>query len=352
MLNEGAVVPDSDVDKVLKVLDGVELKGGVNTADEQILDNIKYAVRQGITQVRPQPPNFDRVALVGGGPSLNDPQVFQELRDLVWSGAKLVTMNGAYHWCMERNLQPRTQIVVDARDSNARFVNPPVPDCRYVLASQCHSAVWDAVKDRPGVFIFHIAPGDKDDQIKPFLDGYYRKQWYGIGGATTVATRAISVLRTLGYLRFDLFGVDSCWMDGWRLRKGGNYYRHGGTGEIKEYPNVEAATADAEILANDYGDSGWRPVIYRSHHAYDQPENNRDGRRKVTVGPSDRPDLERTFRCAPWHMKQAEDFLQLIRINGDNFLLTAHGDGMIAHLLRSGADAVIRETEEQGSPSE
>lgn len=308
MLNEGAVVTKEEEAKVLKVLDGVQLEGEINTHKDILLENIKSSVRRGVMQVRPQSPNMDRVAIVGGGPSLNDPQVQRELRDLIWSGAKLVTVNGAYHWCIERNLQPRTQIIMDAQEHNARFVDPPVPECRYVIASQCHPKVWDALTGRPGVFIFHGAE-DSGSPIKEFLDAYYRKQWYGVGGATTVVTRAIAVLRMLGYLRFDLFGVDSCWMDG-------------------------------------------------KHHAYDQPENNRDRRKRVTVEPPGHPELGKTFICSPWHMKQAEDFLQVIRINGDNFLLTAHGDGMIAHLLRSGADAVIREQEdsagipEQDAPSE
>lgn len=296
MINEGAIIPKEDEARVMKVLEGVDLQGEVNTKEATLLENIKYAVRQGATQVRPQNPNMDRVALVGGGPSLNDPEVQRTLKDLVWRGAKLVTVNGAYNWCIERNLQPRTQVIMDAQAHNARFVEYAVPDCRYLISSQCHPSVWDTVKGRTGVFIFHGA--EESGPIKEFLDGFYRGQWYGIGGGTTVVSRAISMLRTLGYLRFDLFGVDSCWMDG-------------------------------------------------KHHAYDQPENNRDKRGKVTVSPPDHPELEREFRCAPWHMKQAEDFLQMIRVNGDNFLLTAHGDGMIAHLLRSGADAVIREQDAQ-----
>lgn len=299
MINDSSIIPKEDESKVMKVLDGVELVGKVNTEDDALLRNVQYAVRQGATQVRPQNPNMDRVALVGGGPSLGDPDIQRKLRDLVWSGAKLVTVNGAYNWCIERNLQPRTQVVMDAQPHNARFVEFPVPDCRYLIGSQCHPSVWDTVKNRPGVFIFHGAEAD-GNPIRVFLDEFYRKQWFGVGGGTTVVSRAISMLRTLGYLRFDLFGVDSCWMDG-------------------------------------------------KHHAYDQPENNRDKRRRVTVSPPDHPELGRDFWCAPWHMKQAEDFLQMIRVNGDNFLIHAHGDGMIAHLLRSGADAVIRE---QDSPSD
>lgn len=92
MLNEGLAVPEDEEAKVLKVLEGVELVGKINTEDTLIVDNIKYSARQGHVQVRTQPPNMDQVALVGGGPSLKDPEVQRELRDLIWSGAKLVTV--------------------------------------------------------------------------------------------------------------------------------------------------------------------------------------------------------------------------------------------------------------------
>lgn len=290
MLNEGATVAD----EILQVMEGVDLQGKVNVEDEQLLENIKSAVRRGHTQIRPDPPKADRIALVGGGPSLNNPKVFDELRQLIFEGAFLVTLNGAYHWALERNLRPQTQIVMDARSHNARFVNPYVPRCRYVLASQCHPSTWDAVEGRSDVWIFHAAAG-KDSATKAFLDQFYMGKWWGAGGGTTVATRAISLLRTLGYLRFDLFGIDSCW-----------------------------------------GPDG-------SHHAYTQIENDGEKRFKTSISPVDRPDLSKTFVCSPWHMKQVEDFLQVIRVNGDHFLLSVHGDGMIAHLIKSGADAVITE---------
>lgn len=284
MLNEGAAVADDR----LKVLSGIELHGSVNTEDDVLLANIRASIRRGHPQVQRFAPNRERVVLVGGGPSLD--ATFDELRQLVFEGAKLVTVNGAYHWCLERNLQPKMQIVMDARQTNARFVSPAVPQCRYMLASQCHPALWDAVAGRDHVHIFHAAAGD-DDAVKAELDRYYHKQWYGIGGGTTVATRALSLLRTLGFLRFDLFGVDSCWMGS-------------------------------------------------THHAYDQPENARDRRLSFKVEPEGRPDLARVFVCAPWHVKQAEDFVQEIRVNGDHFLINVHGDGLLSYIVQSGAESI------------
>jgi hypothetical protein len=283
MINETAAIAEDR----LRVIDGITLNGSVNVTDDCLLENVRRAIRRPYPQVRPQPITSDRIALVGGGPSLKDTE--RELVDLVQSGAKLVTMNGAYQWCLERNLFPKTQIVMDARPSNARFLMPAAPGCNYLLASQCAPEVWDAVEGRPNVWMFHAAAG-ADGPLKDLLDAHYLGQWFGVGGGTTVATRALSVLRTLGYVRFDLFGVDSCFLHG-------------------------------------------------AHHAYAQPENSKDRPIKFWVEPPGRPDLRRVFDCAPWHVKQAEDFLQMVRINGEQFLLNVHGDGMIAYMMRSAAVA-------------
>jgi hypothetical protein len=291
MINAGNVIPEDA--QQLTVLEGVALQGQVNVSDETLLANVALAIRRPYPQIRPQSPNGDRVVLVGGGPSLNDTEA--ELVDLVRAGAKLVTVNGAYQWCLERNLEPKTQIVMDARPTNARFLSPALPHCRYMLASQCAPETWEAVAGRPHVWMFHAAAGG-DGALKDLLDRHYLGQWFGVGGGVTVVSRAIMMLRALGYLRFDLFGVDSCFM----------------------------------------GDQ---------HHAYAQAENEVDKAYRFTVTPEGAPDLARDFWCAPWHVKQFEDMLQMIRINGEHFQLHVHGDGLLAYALRT--SAIVQPADEQ-----
>lgn len=277
----------------MQVLEGVELVGGrVNTADDELVRNIASSIRRGHPQIKPQPESGQRVALVCGGPSLND--TLHELRDAIAEGVKVVTVNGAYQWCLEHNIIPSMQIVMDARAFNARFVEPALPRCHYVLASQCHPAMWDAVAGRPHVWIYHVGVSDDTGPARDLLDQFYLRAWQGIGGGTTVGTRAIALLRVLGFLRCDVFGMDSCWLDG-------------------------------------------------QHHAYDQAENARDKRHTFTVSPTGHPELARTFVCAPWHVQQLQDFLQFVRFQGQHFRLNVHGDGLIAFTMRAAADVAIRE---------
>lgn len=278
-------------DPKLKVLEGIELVGEINTSDEIIIAQVEQAIRRGHPQIWPTVLQQQRVALVGGGPSLAS--TIEELRETIFDGALLVTVNGAYQWCIERNLKPNAQIVIDARPENARFVEPDVPGCRYYLASQCHPRTWDAVEGRKYVGIFHAT--DPEGSLKATLDEYYIGTWVGVGGGTTVASRALALLRLLGYLRFDLFGIDSCWM----------------------------------------GDE---------HHAYAQPENERDRARRLTIRISPTAASEETgreFVVSPWHVKQFEDFVQFIRVNGQQVLLNVHGDGLLAYALRAGAEVSI-----------
>jgi hypothetical protein len=268
----------------LAVFEGIDFANAkVNTSDAILLAHVTSSIRRGYPQVWPVAPHGERVAIVGGGPSLAE--TFDELRALYFEGVKIVTVNGAYHWCLERNIRPSAQIVVDARAHNARFVQPDVPRCRYYLASQCHPAMWDAVAGREFVAIYHD-PCSED--VKAALDAYYLGHWSPMPGGTTVGTRAIALLRRLGYLRMDLFGFDSCWLDD-------------------------------------------------QHHGYTQPENDRDQRLRVTVSPLDAPDLAQDFFCASWHLKQAEDLIAFIRASGHQFKLAIHGRGLLAFLLRSAA---------------
>jgi len=294
MLN--AAIPIDD--RVLRVtgygdpdLDHLMRHGRVNVDDATIVANISSAIQRGYPQIRPGPPRPDDVCLVGSGPSLAETE--DELGNLVETGAKLVTMNGSYHWCLARGWHPKTQIVMDARPSNARFLRPAVPDCRYVLASQCAPDAWDAVAGRPHVWIFHAAYGPGSTAAEA-LDTFYDHKWWGVGGGITVLTRAIFLLSMCGWSKFHLFGVDSCWR----------------------------------------GDA---------HHAFVQPENDDDQYVALTVEDPDLPGSARLFRASLWQLKQAEDFVTLIRLYGDRFVLNIHGDGLLKYILVLAAQAAEQE---------
>ncbi len=266
-------------------LSGIELKGDINIDNAALLENLNHSIRLGYPQVwRTGAMNPARVAIVGGGPSLN--HTVEELVDLYHAGAKIVALNGAARWLMERNIRPSAHIILDGRAANAEFVlEKEIPQCRYYFASQVHPDVWAKVAGFEHVAIFHDAG---DASACEVLNSYYLKHWQGVPGGTTVGTRAIGLMRMLGFLRFDMFGFDSCWMDG-------------------------------------------------EHHAYAQSQNAKEAKYSLTIQAGDGSTEPRTFSVAPWHLKQLDDLLLFIRSSGNSFMLNIHGDGLLAYALRAGS---------------
>jgi len=248
--------------------------GVLNVGEEDVRRNVRYNVAQGWQQVHPHETNAVELVVVGGGPSAADRA--EEIRRLRADGAKLVTLNGAYHWCLAHGLTPSAHVVVDARPFNARFTRPVVDGCKYFVASQCDPAVFEGLPvDR--TYIWHTTA----DMIREILDAQY-DAWWGIPGGSTALLRAIPLFRMLGFTRYHLFGCDSC-------------------------------------LAPD-----------GAHHAYDQPENGREAVMNVTCG-------GRVFRCHAWMAAQAQEFVHLIKVFGNEIELAVYGDGLLAHVLKTGA---------------
>jgi hypothetical protein len=63
----------------------------------------------------------------------------------------------------------------------------------------------------------------------------------------------------------------------------------------------------------------------------------------VWCRPKGRDDLAQRFVCSVWQAKQAEDFLQLVKERGELFQLHVHGPGLIATIIRTGAELEIEE---------
>ncbi len=262
----------------------LEFKGGVNTPDEVLLEQVGANIRRGLQQAQPYPPNGQTAVIVAGGPSLKTTE--NDLVKAYWAGGKVVALNGAYQWCIDRNIRPSAFIMLDAREFNARFMETPVDGCHYMLASQCHPRAFELARGRKTTIWQGLSAGEKEVEL---LDAFYFKRYHPITAGTTVAIRAIALLRMLGFMHMEIFGLDSCWMDG-------------------------------------------------KHHAYDQKENNHEKTMSVWIRPKGRDDMARRFICSTWQAKQASDFLDLVKHLGEHFQLNVHGDGLIAAMVRTGAE--------------
>ncbi len=260
-----------------------EHRTALNVEDEQVAANIRANLRLGLQEVGPHDAQDTEIMLLCGGPSLAD--FADEIVSRNRAGMPAVTVNGAYNWLIGHGGRPGAQVIVDAREFNRRFTDPPVLGCKYLVSSQCDPALVASLP-RGQTYLWH----GLGDAVESIVRGYATeagadREWYPVPGGTTVTLRALPLLAMLGFRRIHVYGFDSC------IR----------------------------------GDT---------HHAYSQPENDGVDAIEVVVG-------GRTFRAHGWMLKQAEEFQMVMR----NLLVPAgvelaiHGDGLIAAILEAAAAA-------------
>lgn len=256
--------------------------GKLNIEEEKAKANVVHNISQGWKQVSPHSTVEDEVMILGGGPSLN--QFVDDIKANRAAGMKLVTLNGTYNWALENGLTPSAQVIVDARPFNARFTKPVVDNCQYLICSQCDPSVLKGLPQER-TWLWHTSAL----QNKEALDLAYDNKWWWVPGGSTVLLRALPLLRMLGLKRFHLYGCDSC------------------------------STVD-------------------EHHAYAQPEN--DG---AILVPTQTTGSDRVFMTTVWQASQASEFIDLIRMLGDEIELQIHGDGLLAHIIKTGAELAQQE---------
>jgi len=267
---------ESTVSEEPKKEPDVKLKFTLNVSHKQATAQIKHSIRLGLPQVQPHETQEGvTVLLVGGGPSLED--TFDDLKARYDAGYKVIATNNTHDWLIERGVEPSAYLMIDAREHNAGFVQNPIDRCKYLIASQCHPAVFEALKDNT-TFIFHCGSIALE---KPILDRYYFGNYFPVIGGSTVILRGLSVLRLLGFENFEVYGFDSCYM-------------------------------------ND------------KHHAYKQHENEGEELAEVKLD-------GKIFQCSPWMFSQAKEFIDITKAIGEHFNIAVHGDGLISHIIKTGA---------------
>jgi len=265
----------------------IEYDGAVNTELEQVKENIRENAKTDWQLVHPHPLQNTEVMMICGGPSLND--YTDEIIKLRAQGMPMITTNGTYNWALLNGMKPSMQLVIDAREFNKRFVTPVIDDCRYMLASQCHPSVFEGMPmDR--TFAWHV--GSNTGDISDILDELY-ELWFPCPGGSTVTLRGLCLLRMLGFHKIHMYGFDSC---------------HRGD----------------------------------EHHAYSQPENDYEASRTIPVSVGGK-----VFWCDPWMFCQAKEWMEMVGLFGDEIDLNVKGDGLIAHIIKTGAElSALEENEE------
>lgn len=253
--------------------------GTINVEQEVIQSNIQSALARGLNEARPYEKTDIPVIILAGGPSMASFE--EEIVGKRAHGSKLITVNGAYPWAVSKGIHPSAQIMVDSREFNKRFLEPTIPDCHYMLASQCAPQSFDTVPASQTLLWHSVI----DETMAKFLEERFSgsgKPWYPVLGGSTVMLRALPLMVLLGYSKFEVYGWDSCIIDG-------------------------------------------------QHHSYAQPENDHQTILQVLVN-------GRSFACHPWMASQAQEFLDLMQLMSEHIELVVHGDGLIAWMIQTASE--------------
>jgi hypothetical protein len=170
-----------------------------NTNNDVVLRNVMANANNGKWVVR-APAHEDSALICGSAPSLLD--TLDYLR--AYKGT-IFALNNAAKVLAENGITADFQVLLDPRPENVSFVEKQYAKA-YLLASQCATEVFDAVKGRE-VYIWHAS-------IDGLAELFQQHQNLTlIGGGTTVGLSAMCLAYTMGFRRLGLFGYDSSYRD-------------------------------------------------------------------------------------------------------------------------------------------
>lgn len=161
---------------------------------DQIRTQIAHSANRPLPRLKTQPAHDRKVAIVGGGPSINDPLPMASLARLKAGGAEIWALNGAYEWLLRHEVTPDAQVLLDARPENIAFIRSSRPETTYYIASQCHPSIYEALIEQSRKII--------------------RLDLEVMGDCgTTVGTHAPLVAHVEGFREIHLFGYDSSYRE-------------------------------------------------------------------------------------------------------------------------------------------
>lgn len=175
------------------------LKMGLNVSQKQVLDNIDNAVGLPYKWLDGDAVETGHAVIVGGAPSINEFAEEIKLRKL--HGQKVFALNGSAKWLEEQGITPDYHVILDAREENAQFITGSAG--HYLLASQCHPKVFDAVSGKQ-VTIWHSLSA---------LGNFTDARPYALVGGSTVGLNAIIIAHVMGFQEIHIYGLDSSYSD-------------------------------------------------------------------------------------------------------------------------------------------
>jgi uncharacterized Rossmann fold enzyme len=161
------------------------------------LAHIKSALERELPEFGPSEPHDKEIVIVGTGPSVKNEVA--KIRKLKKKGAMILAVKGAHDFLIDRGIMPHAAVCVDPMPDQIKYYKRKGKDITYLIASQCHPAMFDYLKDE-SVIVWHMLATSSHDFLKGRLQ---------IGGGSTTGTRGIVLAWMMGFRDIHLFGFDS-----------------------------------------------------------------------------------------------------------------------------------------------
>lgn len=263
----------------------LRVKTNTATAGSEIIDNVVRHARLDLPRLHKEPgfmqkkgPNR-RIALIGGGPSLK-----KHIETLKKFDGETLVCGSPNDYVLSQGIVPTYVALCDPDAIMADYVRITHPDVKYLVASGCHDAVFERLKDHK-VVLWHC---HSDEYAKAMQEA--DPDYFGVGGGCTIGLRGLSIAIVMGYEEIHFFGFDSC------------------MGEENEHHAYDFVT-DTEVIGEIYQ--------IKVGSLYDGAEG-----------------ASKTFYCAGYHLAQAEQFKLFYSQYGKSFNPTFHGGGLLEATAR------------------
>jgi hypothetical protein len=160
-----------------------------------LIAHVEHALSLGLNELRDfEYPWEGDLKVIGNGPSARQTDL----------AGKTLAINGALKLFTDKGLAPTYWIACDPQELVADFLKDAPEATTYLVASKCHPAVFEALKNR-NVILWHV-----HDEPTNHLTADRAH----VSRAVSVTLCCFEVMSRLGWRRFDTWGWDGCVLDG------------------------------------------------------------------------------------------------------------------------------------------
>ena len=197
-------------DGVQQISEGVgpELAGPLAAINAQpaipeglLRQNMRTALVRGYVDAGQFKAHEHVMNIIGGGPSLED--TYKDIDGYV------AAINGSLPWLLDHDIVPNACGILDP-GPHMKDIVVAHPGVHYFVASIVDPTVFDKLEDCR-VILWHPSGIAGAEAV---VRNFRPKTWLMIGGGSTMGLRWMNLGYVMGFRKFRLHGMDSCFRDG------------------------------------------------------------------------------------------------------------------------------------------